>query len=76
MAQTIIVTCSDCGASVVEDDNRVWLDTPAVEWDGGRAQWTLMRLGSLLVASAGDPDVNGMAHTLHEHQPPNGAMAS
>jgi len=68
-------SCMECGAEVIEDDSHVYLDTPAVKWDGGRAQWTLMNLGGRVIASTGDPSPDGTAHTLHEHQPPDGPMA-
>jgi hypothetical protein len=61
--------CPDCGVDVAAADNSVYLDVPAVEWDGGRAQWTLMQFGGMVMATAGDPSPDGMAHTLHEHQP-------
>lgn len=69
------IACPDCGVNVIEDDNRVYLDTPPVPWDGGRAQWTLMSMGVRVVASAGDPAPDGTAHTLHEHQPEGGPMS-
>lgn len=67
--------CPECGAEVVAADNDVYLDHPAVEWDGGRAQWTLMPLAGMTIATTGDPGFDGKAHTLHDHQPEGSVMA-
>jgi len=64
-----VIGCPECGAVVLECDNSVYLDIPAAEFDGGHRQWTVMKLGGMTVASAGDPSADGMAHTLHDHQP-------
>lgn len=69
-----IISCPECNQQIVECDNKVRLDWPAVPWDGGHAQWTIMQLGGL-IATTGDPDPQGNAHTLHEHQPSDGPMS-
>jgi hypothetical protein len=70
-----VATCPECGASVVECDNDVRLDFPAIAYDEYRAQWTLMSLGGQTVASVGDPPPSGLGHKLHEHQPEDSVMA-
>lgn len=74
MTLVTTIKCPECGAEVAECDNLIYLDVPSVEWDGGRAQWTIMMLGGMSIASAGDPDMVGKAHTLHEHQPEGSVM--
>ena len=71
-----VATCPECGAVVVECDNNVLLDYPAIAYDEYRSQWTLMRLGSQTLASVGDAPPSGLGHTLHEHQPEESVMAS
>lgn len=70
-----IVKCPECEADVVACDNNVYLDYPAVDWDGRHAGWTTMNLGGMQVASNGGPGFGGKAHTLHEHQPAESVMA-
>jgi len=67
--------CPDCGKAVIKCDNNIFLDHPAEEWDGGHVGWTIMQLGGMNIASNGDPGLNGKAHRLHEHQPPESVMA-
>lgn len=69
---TVIQTeCSECGKHVAVCDNNVRLDLPAVEWSREitGANWTIMSLGPMSMAAAGGPGTDGLAHTLHEHQP-------
>jgi hypothetical protein len=70
-----VTVCPECGADVVECDNNVRLDYPAIVYDEARAQWTIMSLGGMKVASVGSPGMGGTGHALHEHQPPESAMA-
>jgi hypothetical protein len=73
-----VVLCAECQATVVYADNGIYLDQPAVPWDGGRASWTLLPMGGSSTdvwATNGDADVHGLAHTLHEHQPPDSPFA-
>lgn len=71
-----VQSCPECGAEVVECDNNVRLDYPAIAYDEYRAQWTLMRVGASAWASVGDPPPSGLGHALHEHQPEDSVMAS
>jgi hypothetical protein len=78
--QLAVTTCPTpgCGAEVVECGNKVRLDYPAQPWDGARYTWALMPLGGgsdSVWATNGDPDANGNAHSLHEHQPEGGMFA-
>lgn len=70
-----VAACPDCGSQVVECDNNVRLDYPAVLYDEYQAQWTLMPLGSQILASVGDPPPSGLGHRLHGHQPDKSVMA-
>lgn len=65
-----IVKCEECGVDVAKCDNAVLLDVPAVAYDSIPAPMTIMKLGGLDLASAGDPPPSGKGHALHEHQPP------
>jgi len=69
-----VIGCPECGVQVVSCDNNIYLDYPSVPWDGRHAGWTIMNLGKMKIATNGDPGMNGMAHTLHEHQPPESVM--
>jgi hypothetical protein len=68
--------CPECGAEIVECQNAVRLDYPNVPYDERSAPWTLMRFGSGVLASVGDPGIGNMGHSLHEHQPKDSVMAS
>ena len=70
-----VAKCPECEADVVECDNNVRLDYPAIAYDEVRSQWTLMVLGSQTLASVGDPPPSGLGHSLHEHQPEESVMA-
>lgn len=70
-----IIPCPECNAQVVECDNAVYLDYPAVPYDEARAQWTIMNMGPMQFAGVGDPPPSGMGHKLHEHQPEDSVMA-
>lgn len=63
--------CPECGKEVVGCDNAVWLDLPPVSYSSAPlgACWTLMHLGPMTLAAAGDASPEGTGHTLHEHQP-------
>lgn len=71
-----VTTCPECGVVVVQCDNDVLLDHPAVLYDDANAPWTIMSIGSLRLASTGNPSPEGLGHTLHEHQLEGSAMAS
>lgn len=58
-----------CEQQVVEPDNRVLLNFPAVPYDSLAAPMTIMQLGSMHMASAGDRPPDGLGHKMHEHQP-------
>lgn len=65
--------CEECGAETIRTDNQVLLEA-ATEWDEVRASWTLMRFGSQVWATNGDPSPDGRGHALHEHQVPGSVM--
>ena len=71
-----VAKCPECEAEVVECDNNVRLDYPAITYDEFQAQWTLMVIGSKTLASVGNPGMGGTGHSLHEHQPEDSVMAS
>ncbi len=62
--------CPDCDQRVAIPDNDVRLDFPAEPYsdDPSGPNWTIMSLGSMDLASVGDPPPNGLGHRLHEHQ--------
>ena len=70
-----IIQCPECKAEVVECDNNVYLDYPAVPYDEYKAQWTIMSFSTTRLASAGNPGLGGMGHSLHEHQPSESVMS-
>lgn len=70
-----IIDCPECKVEVVECDNNVYLDYPAVSYDEVKAPWTIMRLSSTYLASVGNPSMDGKGHSLHEHQPEESVMA-
>ena len=67
-----IAACPECGVDVVQCDNSVFLDHPAVTYDEAKSPWTIM-WGNF--ASVGDPSPDGKGHALHEHQPQDSVMA-
>jgi hypothetical protein len=70
-----VTKCDECGSEIVVADNGVHLDYPAVPYVEVEAPWTLIQLGSSVLASIGDPSPDGLGYRLHEHQPAEGAMA-
>jgi hypothetical protein len=70
-----VQTCDACGREIIIADNAVHLDYPAVPYAEVEAPWTLMQLGSSVVASVGDPSPDGLGHRLHDHQPAEGVMS-
>ena len=70
-----VIPCPECDASVVACDNNIYLDYPAVFYDRIAAPWTLMQFGGMVLATAGDPSLDGRGHSLHEHQPRESVMA-
>lgn len=65
--------CPTCDAPIVVCDNAVWLDL-AEDYDEIRAQWSIMDLGGMHLASVGNPGIGNRGHHLHVHQPPEGVM--
>lgn len=64
-----------CEIEVIECDNDIYLDYPSVPYSKYDAQWTIMHLGSSLLASVGNPSPDGTGHTLHDHQPEGSVTA-
>jgi hypothetical protein len=69
-----VAQCPECKAWVVECDNAVRLDHPAVEYNEVTAPWTIIRFSIMGFASVGDASLDGKGHVLHEHQPEESVM--
>lgn len=70
----MIAICETCGKEILVCDNQIALDIPAIPWAAFGATWTLMRFGSQIWATNGDPSPEGLGHKLHEHQPEGSAL--
>lgn len=68
------IECPECSAQVVECDNAIYLDYPAVAYDEVGAPWTIMAFSTVRLASVGNPSPDGKGHKLHEHQPEDSVM--
>lgn len=74
----LLQPCPECGQLVVWPRNDTLLDWPAFPFSPSLGyEWTVVRVknipwvrGIRLVAMKGQPSTDGMAHRLHEHQPP------
>lgn len=67
--------CPECGGTILQAANDVWLDVPAVRWNEVTASWTLMEMNGEWIATNGDASRYGGGHSLHVHQPPEGVLA-
>lgn len=68
-----IEKCPECDEPVALCDNNIRLDVPATDYDPdpSGACWRIMVLTPTQhwAAAGGEPDPQGVGHTLHEHQP-------
>lgn len=74
----LLQPCPECGQLVVWPRNDTLLDWPAMPRSEALGyEWTVVKVrnipfvqGMRLIARKDNPSADGMAHKLHEHQPP------